>query len=386
MSLETMQPALKRGRDVWDRINMPKAEFLERVAKIQEQMERQGMEALLLYANNGNEYADPCYISNYIMKTPQGAIVAITREGEVALICEGFARDLPGVKAITWVEDVRSCEDVSRHAIAFLSEKGLIPSTIGLVGLEQSMPHEQFRFFLESTGSCTLIRADRMIRDMRIIKSQREVDQVRRSARIVAQAFKRLCQTTSSQFNEKSIEAVMGREAYLEGAEDARILIARYDGNDNRALRPCEELPISAHERVSLFLAVEFERYWAQGIKTLVLEKDAFVEPDGAFFRSLLNRIIEGLVTGKEISRFCSEASAQARAIDIHILPEYGLGQGIGLSLQEAPFLDEREAGRFQESMCLAIQLAARNKEAGSAVMGETVYLSRNGPEVLTGI
>lgn len=381
--METMRLTLKRGRDVWDRINMPKTEFLERVVKIRARMGEQGMNVLLLYANSTDEYGDPCYISNYVMKMPQGAMVVIPFTGEVALICEGFARDLPGVKGITWVENVISCDNVSDRSIAFLKENGLIPSTIGISGLEQSMPHDQYRFFLDSTGSCNVIRADRMIREMRIIKSQREVDQVRRSARIVTQAFEKICQTTFSQISEKNIEAVMGREAYFEGAEDVRILIAR-PGEANSALRPLEDLPVSAHEPVMFCLAVEFERYWAQGIKTFLFEKDTFVESDRNFLRPLFNRIIESLAAGREISQFRGETLAQAGSLQIDVLPEYGLGQGIGLSLQEAPFLDESETGRFQEGMCLALQLAARHEEAGFAVMGETVYLSGSGPEVLT--
>ncbi|HME45351.1 MAG TPA: M24 family metallopeptidase [Syntrophorhabdales bacterium] len=381
--METMRPTLKRGRDVWDRINMPKTEFLERVGKIRARMGEQGMNVLLLHANSTDEYGDPCYISNYVMKMPQGAMVVIPLAGEVALICEGFARDLPGVKGITWVENVISCDNVSARSIAFLKENGLIPSTIGISGLEQSMPHDQYRFFLDSTGSCNVIRANRMIREMRMIKSQREVDQVRRSARIVTRAFEKICQTTFSQISEKNIEAVMGREAYFEGAEDVRILIAR-PGEANSALRPLEGLPVSAHEPVMLCLAVEFERYWAQGIKTFLFEKDTFVESDRNFLRPLFNRIIESLAAGREISRFRGETLAQAGSLQIDVLPEYGLGQGIGLSLQEAPFLDESETGRFQEGMCLALQIAARHEEAGFAVMGETVYLSGNGPEVLT--
>lgn len=31
--METLQPILKRGRDVWDKINMPVDEFLLRIKK-----------------------------------------------------------------------------------------------------------------------------------------------------------------------------------------------------------------------------------------------------------------------------------------------------------------------------------------------------------------
>ena len=49
--METLQPILKRGRDVWDQINMPKGEFLQRVEKIREKMAGAGIDVLLLYGD-----------------------------------------------------------------------------------------------------------------------------------------------------------------------------------------------------------------------------------------------------------------------------------------------------------------------------------------------
>ena len=66
------------------------------------------------------------------------------------------------------------------------------------------------------------------------------------------------------------------------------------------------------------------------------------------------------------------------------MIPEYGLGQGIGLSLQESPLLTEEESGSLQEGMCIALRCAVKDKELGAIMIGETIYLSKNGPEVLT--
>jgi len=382
--METMKPALKRGRDVWDRISMPRAEFQERVARMRAQMEKRAMDVLLFYGNNADDYGDPCYVSNYVMKTPQGAVAVIPRAGEVSLICEGFARDLPGVKAITWVEDVRSCDNVSKGTIAFLKEKALLPATIGMAGMERSMPHEQFRFFLESTGSCTLVNADGMMREMRMIKSPREADQVARAGRIISRALEGLGATAFFEPREKSIEAVVGWEAFLEGAEDVRVLITG-PGEERGVMRPCEARSLPMGEPMVLFLAVEFERYWSEALRTFVFKGNALVEDEGGFLGPLFERIVEGLVAGKEISRFCAEAAARAEELGLSLLSGYGLGQGIGLSPEEAPLLGEEEEGRLQEGMCLSLHAAARNREGKWAVRGETIHLAESGPEVLTG-
>jgi Xaa-Pro aminopeptidase len=383
MTMETMQPTLKRGRDVWDRVNMPKAEFLKRVEKIREQMRQRGIDVLLLYASSGNEYGDPCYISNYIMKMPQGAVVAITRAGDVTLICEGFARDLPALKSITWVEDVRSCDDVSQRTVAFLKEKNLIPSTLGLVGLEQSMPHGQFQFFSESTKACKIVPADDMIRTMRMIKSQREADQVRRSSRLVSRMFERIAHGSFSQVNEKKLEAMIGREAYMEGAEDVRVLIAK-PREGRWAFRPLEDVLLCDNHPIVIYLAVELERYWAEGIRTFLFKDSAFIKPDTEPVNSLYNQIIGSMTPGKRVSQFYRGTLDKIKANSMDVILEYGLGQGIGLSLQEPPFLSEEDATQLQEGMCLTFRLAFNNRELGAIMMGDSIHLSKSGPEVLT--
>ena len=381
--METMQPTLKRGRDVWDQINMPEAEFLERVRKIREEMQQKRMEVLLLYGNNLNEYGDPCYVSNYVMKMSQGAMVVITGTGEVTLICEGFSRDLPGVRNTTWVENVISCENVSQRSVALLKEKNLIPSTLGLVGLERFMPYDQFQFFLKSTGSCNIIHADDMIREMRMIKSPREVDQIRRASRIVTRLFDKISHPPFSNINEKSLEAVMGREAYSEGAEDVRMLIAK-PKEKNWTLRPLGDVPLSADDKVILYLAVEFERYWAEGMRTFVLERDSFKESPVDIFNTLYSQIIQNMKLGERISQFYKETVAEIKATHVDAISDYGLGQGIGLSLQELPLLTEEETNPFREGMCLTLRLAVKDGGKGPMIIGNTIYLSKGGPEVLT--
>jgi Xaa-Pro aminopeptidase len=346
-------------------------------------MLQRGIDVLLVYANGGDEYGGPCYFSNYIMKMPQGAVVAIARTGEVTLICEGFARDLPGVKSITWVEDIRSCDNASKQTVAFLKEKKLIPSTIGVAGLEASMPYEQFQFFLKSTEACKVVPADDVIGEMRMIKSQREVDQIRRSSRMVSRIFNNLSQMSFSLVNEKRLEAVMGRDAYLEGAEDVRMLIAK-PKERSWTLRPLGDVPLSADETVILYLAVEFERYWAEGVRTFVLEGDSLRECPVDIFNTLYSQTIQKIKLGERISQFYKETVAEMKAARVDAIYDYGLGQGIGLSPQELPLLTEEETNPFREGMCLTLRLATKSGGKGPMMIGNTIYLSKAGPEILT--
>ena len=96
--METMQPTLKSGRNTWDWINMPVDELQARVRKIRRGMKREGLDLLLLYGHGFNEYGNYCYFSNYVIRLPQGAIVAIPLRGELTLMFEGAARGVASVK------------------------------------------------------------------------------------------------------------------------------------------------------------------------------------------------------------------------------------------------------------------------------------------------
>src|SRR3990172_8937570 len=107
--METLQPILKRGRDVWDPINMPKGEFQQRVGKIREAMAKEGINVLLLYGCNVDDYGNQCYVSNYVTKLSAAALVILPGQGDLTLLFEGSSRELKVGKRVTWIDDTRSC-------------------------------------------------------------------------------------------------------------------------------------------------------------------------------------------------------------------------------------------------------------------------------------
>ena len=382
--METMQPTLKRGRDVWDPIRMPESEFKKRVEKLTNEMRKRRIHVLLLYGNGQNDYGHPCYVSNYLSKMPLGAIAVITDTGEVALICEGFPRDAAMILPTTWVKDVRSSGgDASQMCVAYLKEKKLIPSTIGYAGLRQFMPYRKFQFLSEAIHRCHIVDADDLVRRIRMVKSERECDQIRRSAHIIAQAFDAVSRVSLPHLNEKTLQAGVDRLAYLEGAEDVRMLIGK-PKEANGSLRPPEDAAISEGDTVILHLGVEFERYWAEGIRTFIAIGSSFAEPESTEARGLYEKIRKGLTAGKSVFTFYKETMGRIKRSKASCLTEYGLGAGIGLTLQEFPLLTGEDKTLLKEGMCFTLRLALKDRKLGAVMIGDTIHLSKEGPEILT--
>lgn len=381
--MDTLQPTLKRGRDVWDKINMPEEEFRLRVEKVRHEMKKAGIDCLLLYGRGANEYGNPCYISNFVIKMPQGALVAIPPAGDVTLIVEGFPRDQPAVKKTTWIEDIRSCREVSQGCIEYLKEKQIIPSTLGFAGLSQYMPYSQYQTLFESLSQCNIVDADYIIKGMRMLKSVRERDQIRRSSRIINRAFDLVRNAPLGKMNERVLEATLDYAARIEGAEDIRILIAKPQESD-WAMRPAEDAQISRGERFITYVAVAFERYWSEGIRTFLADDTSFKEPPYETPKALYERILKMMKPGKRISQFYSETIRELEKSPMEYIPHYGLGQGIGLSLQESPLISEEETHYFEEGMCFTLRLTLKEEKSGDLMIGNTIFMSKDNPEVLT--
>ena len=381
--METMQPTLKNGRNVWDQINMPKIEFKERVTKIRKVMEKEGMDVLFLYGN-ANEYGDPCYISNYFNGlSTRGAMVALTKREEIALMFEGPSRDLPMTKRTTWIEEIKPCGDISKEGVNYLKQKNLIPSTIGFSGLRHFMPNYQLQFLSESLNRCNIVDADLLLRDMRMVKSERECDQIRRSSRILTRSLGFISDMSCQNMDEKELEAMVHRETRLEGAEDTRMLIAK-PKEAKWAFRPPTEVQMAPGDTVIIYLALQFERYWSEGIRTFVANDSSLANVTLDRISALYEQVMDGLKTRRKVSHFYKETIRKIPKGNLCDVQQYGLGQGIGLSLREFPKITGETETFLKEGMCLTLRLAVEDNEMGTIMTGNTLHVSKDGPQVLT--
>lgn len=380
--METIQPNLKNGRNVWDRINMPEEEFHRRVRNVRKEMKKEGIDILLLYGYGLNEYGNYCYLSNFLIRLPRGAVMILPLRGEPCLIFEGASRGIPSFKKTTWIEELRATGDVSKECVKYLREKNLINSNIGFVGIFELMPYYQVKFLSESLSQCKIMDADHIIKKLRMVKSQREVDQIRRSFRIIKKIFDFIIAIRFSILNERELEAVIYREARLEGAEDIRIMIAR-PKEDTWAFRPVEKLEIYQYETIILNISVEYERYWAEGTRTFIFKDHFLMESKSERFNILYDEIIKKMKPDKLISQFHEEAIAEIEDQGFSYINEYGMGNAVGLSPNECPIIEEKETEAFKEGMTFSLRILVNDNETCARMLGNTVYISKKGGVVL---
>ena len=310
-------------------------------------------------------------------------MVVVPAKGEVTMMFEGAARGLPSVRKMTWIDDIRPSGDVAAEFVKYLKEKKTSPSVIGFAGLKRLMPNDQFQFLLDSLPGCKVVDSDHILDELRMVKSRTEVLQIRRAARIVGLTFDYIAHASFSEQRENVLEAAARREARLEGAEDFRMMILK-PLEERGAFRPPEERSLRPGESVIIYLAVEFERYWAEAARTFTFKDSSFIETSPEDVKALYEKVVEGMKPGKRISQFYRETMAKSARANVEHIPDYGLGQGIGLSSKELPVLAQGDRTVLDEGMCFSLRLGIRDKELGTIMTGNTIYLSKRGAEVLT--
>jgi Xaa-Pro aminopeptidase/Xaa-Pro dipeptidase len=183
--------------------------------------------------------------------------------------------------------------------------------------------------------------------------------------------------------DERTMEAKIDWAARLQGAEDVRILLARPKHAD-WTMNPAGDTPVFPGDRVMVYLTASFERYYAEVVRTFIARNSGFSEIKDEKIEGLYQQIVAAIKPGKSVSQFYKETMDMIRQKEPTHISDYGLGNGIGLSLQEIPFFNEKDANRFSKGMCFVLRLALQDQERGAIMVGNTVCLSESGAEILT--
>lgn len=370
--MQTLQPTLRLGRDVWDRAAMPIEEFQGRAARLRAAMDERRLDALLLYGSNLNGCGHPTWLANYIVKLPFAALVVLPRDGEPSLMFHGATRGRSAAQATTWIEDVRPCWNMAETCLSVLAERGLMRSRIGLAAMPRLVPHADWQTLIAGLTGATLVDAEDLLNRHRAIKTEREIAQVRRASAIVGHGLNSIAQMAASA-GEWRVAAHVMREARMRGAEDIRLLIAR-PREPEWAFRPVDDVAFVGGETVSVLLAASWERYWSEGIRTFRVAADR-LEPVWSDdlerrFRMLTGTLEPGTTTG-DVVRAALRAMTPVEA---DAIAPYGLGQGIGVTPEEWPMLSVQGAVSVESGMCFAVR-AAFESASGLVIHGDTVIV-----------
>lgn len=368
----SMEPVLKRGFTDWDQASFPKDEFEDRVRLLQGSMDEQGFDALLVinYCVLGNlfDYADFAFIAG--LQT--GGALLIPPEGEPLLMTFGGGRELYFLKSQTWLTDIVAAgKGLFKQMQERLAGAGYEKGVIGVVG-EDTLPPDQREAFASAFAGYEIKPFDAAMTQLRIPKRPREVMAVSSAlsiARSAVQAGEKVHASGGG-----NLDAMLAAEACARStkARDVRVL-ANTGGGD---LRPFENSPNTHHDQLLLWVAVQYQGYWAEACLT---SPEASSSPASQALKAMKHEVRPGA----RIADIAEAGLSQLSADEIRSALAYGLGNLIGLSLNEGAEIVTGCSETLPEGALLSLRILALGGAQAGSFAGDIVLVADGGAESL---
>lgn len=208
------------------KVCIPESEFAARVQRVQEEVRARGLDALLVHADEA-DLANVRYLSNYwpIFET---AGVLVPAEGEAIQIIgpesETFARDRSRLKKVRKILEYRESAEPEYPELeldtfaSIFAELGVKPKRIGIAGMS-ILPVTIYEALRRDCPDAEIVRADDILTNLRVIKSEAELACMREAFRISEIALEAVLAEIRPGMTELQVVGIAQRAMYENGAE-----------------------------------------------------------------------------------------------------------------------------------------------------------------------
>jgi Xaa-Pro aminopeptidase len=376
--MQTVQPCVTIGSYVWVQDRLPYDEFTLRLDELREAMDRNGWPAVLVYGDV-REHAALAFLTSFIPRVRWG-MALLPRTGEARLLGAMSTRDLPAMRTLTWVTDVRSgmgpeWEKSFDPWIASL--KGDQAAKLGTLGFDIMAPvlHAAVRRSLGDRFA--LQRADDIVAVPAQRKRPRELTMIRASCKVLETAAKTFAESWRGNHEPETAALDAERAARALAAQDVRTLIS-LDGG--RTLAPYQGRFEKCAGPLVGYLAVKVVGYWADMFVTV---NDGSATPAARHAEAALEAIIANARPGLRVDALHAKAITALAPFKLHPALGASVGHGIGLSLHEGPEFGAVGDNVLVEDGVYTLQVGIADAEAGNVLLSAIVRSTAKGAEAL---
>jgi Xaa-Pro aminopeptidase len=376
--MQTVQPCVTIGSYVWAQDRLPFDEFALRLDALRAAMDRNGWPAVLVYGDV-REHAALAYLSSFIPRVRWG-MALLPRTGDARLLCAMSTRDLPAMRTLTWIADVRSGmgpEWVNAFDPWLERCKGDQVQKLGSIGFDIMAP-VLYAAVRHSLGEhFALQRADDIVAIPSCRKRPRELTMIRASCKLLETAAKTFVDSWRSSHEPETAALDAERAARSRAAQDVRTLVS-LDGG--RTLVPFQGRFEKCEGPLVGYIAVKVLGYWADLFVTV---DDGSATPAARHAETALDAIIANMQPGVRADALHAKALGALVPHKLHPVLGGSVGHGIGLSLHEGPEFQASADATLVEDGVYALQVGTADTEAGNVLMSAIVRVAAKGTDVL---
>ena len=376
-------------------INIPKSEFVQRIERIQQELVRQNLDALVVY---GDEYRKENlrYVCNFwpifercACFIPQSGkpIIAGAPEGAKYVQEMSVWDDIRNVKEFACVSVP---EEIDYPLAQFTSFKDILKEVtkdgkrLGVVGM-WDIPAPIFERLKSAAGDSEIIDGSAIIQKLRLTKTPNEIACLKEAGRQACEGYKKLLEYAVPGNPETLAAGAAEGAARMAGAEAINFTVFGSGKRASTIIGRATNKIIADGEMVMAALAVQYEGYVATVEYPFVAGKAT----DGQ--KWFLNALFEaaqaqqsflkaGVVSG-EMVRKVKAIFAKHKLSSYDVYPPM---HGIGLAEAESPYPDENATYKFEAGMCVNSDISLWGYKDGSNRIEESFVITPTGPESLT--
>jgi len=376
--MQTVQPCVTIGSYVWAQDRLPYDEFTLRLDDLRAAMDRNGWPAVLVYGDV-REHSALAFLSSFIPRVRWG-MALLPRSGDARLLCAMSTRDLPAMRTLTWIADVRSGmgpEWEKAFDPWFDGLNGDQAQKLGALGFDIMAPvlHAAVRRSLGDRFA--LQRADDVVAIPSPRKRPRELTMMRASCKLLKTAANTFAESWRGNHEPETAALDAERLARSLAAQDVRTLVS-LDGG--RALVPFQGQFEKCAGPLVGYLAVKVLGYWADMFVTV---DDGSITTAARHAEAALDAIIANMRPGARTNALHAKAVGALAPYKLHPVLGGSVGHGIGLSLHEGPEFQASTDATLVEDGVYTLQVGAADANAGNVLISAIVRVAATGVEVL---
>jgi Xaa-Pro aminopeptidase len=346
-------------------------------------MRKDGLDALIVSEKNNYWYFTGL-ISYQLDHIQRPQICILPQSGKPLLLIYG--NDKSKAKAMSWVGEVRDYVDVPfpREMIAdCIKEMGLGQAKLGFeLGDDQRLgfPVNYFSALTEALPKAEIKDGTSALTEMRILKSAREIEFMRKACDISVKAYDRCLPQLKPGMTRREVADRLFISMIEEGAHPRHPGFLMLNASTRYDDRRYEK-----GDRMVADLGACYEGYYGD-----ITRQSVFGKPTDEHRRDheancdVIDRCFESMKVGGAIAEVARVANRELvkRGYQAVESPKR-IGHGIGMSRAEPPSLNEVESEVYRPGMVLALEPKVRS--ATSAVhMEEDILITDRGAEFLT--
>ncbi len=366
-------------------------EYFERINKISLKVKEKGLDAVLIVSCE-SEPANVRYLSNY---TPifETAGIIINKDGEAILLIgpesERLAEEHSVVKRIKKLIEFRESSDPDYPDIKHDSFKEIfkemkISKRLGLIGTN-IMTVQAYEGILSAAKRIDIVKSDEILRDLRMFKSRKEIELLKKAASIAEEGFKYAIERIKPGMTEIQATAECIYGIFSKGAEDTGFKVWILSGEGaNQAIGKYRYKIIKESEIVQINMGASVNGYVSSFGRPVVYGKLPTDIKKIIRIGLKANELTYSLMKPRaEASDIAKKVHSYIREIGYSDYIVYGPAHGIGMMECEYPFIETTSDYKLKKNMTFAVDTFLGGARYGLR-FEDTALVTNNGIERFT--